>query len=128
MKAAITQDLEEGGSGFKPLTKKVSHLAKELNDEELLETLSSGMDMNVEGSGFGAEDVIEFDKKNSIFHYGCVACCEFFLVPCGVCVGWDTQYHAESSSQVAIQFLQLVAHNRDVRVLIEDNGCVITQE
>jgi len=121
MKAAITQ--EEGYMGrFKPLTQRESHLAKEFNDEELLETLSSGMEMNVEG-GIGAEDVIELDKKNSALHYGCVACCEFYLVPCGVCVAWDILYHAESSTQVAVGFLEKVACKRDVKVLIEDNGC-----
>ena len=90
MKAAITQ--EDGYMGrFTPLTQKESHLAKEFNDKELLETLSIGMEMNVEG-GIGAEDVIELDKTNSTLHYGCITCCEFYLVPCGVCVSHGTHY------------------------------------
>ena len=121
MKATIARDFEE--TTFKPLTRKTASLAKELNDDELLETLTSGLDMNVEGGALGAEDMIELDKKNSIKHYGCVACSEFFLTPCGVCVGWAVQLHAESSSQVATQFLLKVAPKRDVKVLIEDNGC-----
>ena len=68
MKAAIAQE-DSYTSRFKPLTQRESHLAKEFNDEELLETLSTGMEMNVEG-GIGAEDVIELDKKNSALHYG----------------------------------------------------------
>jgi hypothetical protein len=116
LEAATSQDADDLDAGFKPLTKKTSNLAKELTDEELLSTPTEGVELNVEGTNMGSEDLIEMDKKNSITHHGCVACCEFFLVPCGVCVGWDMMFHAESSSQVAVQFLTEIASRRDVRV------------
>ena len=125
MKVAITQDLEtdENESNFKPLTKAAGRIAKELTDEELVASLTDGVELNVEGGKGGSEDLIEMDKKNSIIHWGCVACSEFFLTPCGVVVAWAVQLHAESSSQVATEFLELVAPRRNVNVLIEDNGC-----
>ena len=60
-------------------------MAKELTDEELLASITDGLELHVEGAGpedSGSEGLIEADKKNSIKHWGCVACCEVVWSAC----------------------------------------------